>query len=183
MWAHGKRAMRTTEEGQALAQVCARVWLSFVLERTGEMGLREDLAAVEQRLHKAIDRAMQTDVAEAAKSMLQESVAQNVYGAYAPEAYVRRGEQNGGLADRSVMEVSYSPAEHLLQVQDMSRDNGNGRLIAPVVEAGEGYTWYHAKIYKKQPFPRPFHQPAEEAMEKSGAFEQALRAGLSRDGF
>lgn len=147
------------------------------------MGLREELAIIERKLEDAIDRTMQTDVADDVKLVLAESVEQNVYEKYTPTGYTRRGNKNGGLADPSVMEVRYSPTEHLLEVQDMSRDEFSGRLIAPVVEIGEGYEWEDSQIYKKQPFPREFHRPAEEMMIDRGLLEDALRVGLAREGF
>lgn len=140
------------------------------------MGLDEDLAAFEARLDAAIQSAMETEVTEAAKSTLQESVYTQVYDKYQPKMYLRAGDF-GGLSDEQEMEAEYDPLARKLTVTDMRRDEDDGRLVAPVVESGRGYRYR----LRPNPGPRPFHSVAEAEM-GNGLFEAALAAGLRRAG-
>lgn len=141
------------------------------------MGISADIAAFRAKLNMAIDRAMESNVGAAAVRKIAEAVQTEVYDAYVPKVYVRRKE-NGGLIDTSPdnIVVSYDSTTKTLRVADMNRDNETGRLVAPVVESGKGYT------YKTIP-PRPFHKAAEEKMITDGDFEEALAFGLTAQGF
>lgn len=80
------------------------------------------------------------------------------------------------------MESKYDPSTMTLEVQDMSRGDDTGRLIAPVVESGKGYQWKKSTIYKTKQ-PRPFHKEAQSMVMREGIFSDALRYQLKRDGF
>lgn len=147
------------------------------------MSLADELAAARAKFDTAVDNAMELDVAEDVKTYIQMAVQSEVYEGYTPTEYERRGTGMGGLQDRDVMEVKYSPSDHLLEVADMSTDFITGRLIAPVVESGTGYTWEASEIYQMQPYPRPFHKVAEKNIIQSGDAEMALELGLKRQGY
>ena len=136
------------------------------------MAIEDFAAQFSAELDRAIQYAMENDVASAVET--------EVYDAYDPHMYIRRGPMDGGLQDQSLdnMEATYDPQARTLEVQDMSRDEKTGRLVAPVVESGEGYRfpWDGQR-------PRPFHKRAQEIVVESGWFESALQAGLKAAGF
>lgn len=131
-------------------------------------------------LDEAVHQAMETDVTDSAKAMIAGAVQTEVYNAYEPVMYQRRGElgEDGGLNDFDVMEAQYDRTTMTLEVQDMSRDEETGRLIAPVVESGKGYQykWPGQK-------PRPFHKKAQEDLAASGLVNEALKKSLKAFGF
>lgn len=139
------------------------------------MSLNGDLALFRAKLDKAIQQSMEGVVADMAKAALRQAVYDFVYdpSVYTPQQYERHYD-NGGLSDVRNMEARYDPATMTLEVEDVRRDEETGRLVAPVVESGRGYTYF-------SPGPRPFHFYAEKMMGQ-GLFESALNEGLREAG-
>ena len=148
------------------------------------MSLTQDLAQFRTKLNTAVDFAMENYVGAAAVLKVADAVETEVYAKYPepeyPLSYVRRHDK-GGLSDISPDNIvqDYDPVAKTLTVTDMNRDNYTGRLVAPVVESGEGY-YYNFPFNHK---PREFHSVAEKNMITSGAFEEALEFGLTAQGF
>lgn len=140
-------------------------------------------AALDQSIH----RAMEGNVTDAVKASIVSAIESEVYDKYKRSEdypYIRRDETGapGGLEDKDVMEATYDPSTMTLEVQDMSRDDITGRLIAPVVESGKGYQWKRSTIYKTKQA-RPFHKEAQEIAVREDLVGAALRAQLKEDGF
>lgn len=138
-------------------------------------------------LDESIRKAMEGPVTDSVKAAIVEAVQTEVYNAYERGdymPYVRRDEvgKPGGLRDRSVMESKYDPSTMTLEVQDKSRDDDTGRLIAPVVESGKGYQWRKSEIYKSKQA-RPFHEEAQRFVMRENLMSDALRYQLKEDGF
>lgn len=126
----------------------------------------EILNKVEARVHAAL----LNDCAPVVQQAIRESVYQNVYPLYSPSLYVRRMDE-GGLTDVSRYDVYLDPATHTLTVADDRHEVG-------VVERGIGYTWEESRIYRYQPYPRPYFAPAEEAISASGVLDSLLQNAL-----
>lgn len=138
-------------------------------------------------LDESIRKAMEGPVTDSVKAAIVEAVQTEVYDAYERGdymPYVRRDEvgKTGGLQDWSVMESKYDPSTMTLEVQDKSRDDDTGRLIAPVVESGKGYQWRKSEIYKSKQA-RPFHEEAQRIVMRENLMSDALRYQLKEDGF
>lgn len=138
-------------------------------------------------LDESIRKAMEGPVTDSVKAAIVEAVQTEVYDAYERGdymSYVRRDEvgKPGGLQDWSVMESKYDPSTMTLEVQDKSRDDDTGRLIAPVVESGKGYQWRKSEIYKSKQA-RPFHEEAQRIVMRENLMSDALRYQLKEDGF
>lgn len=138
-------------------------------------------------LDESIRKAMEGPVTDSVKAAIVVAVQTEVYDAYERGdymPYVRRDEvgKPGGLQDWSVMESKYDPATMTLEVQDKSRDDVTGRLIAPVVESGKGYQWKKSEIYKSKQA-RPFHEEAQRIVMRENLMSDALRYQLKKDGF
>lgn len=151
------------------------------------MSLDTDLAQFCAKLDAAIDATMQNEVTTAAKATMMEAIETEVYDRYDPTEYIRRG-QHGGLQDPDNMLANYYPKDKELHLVNVAREDGNTipgskRFIAPVIESGYGYTWTKSRIYKRMPFPRPFHAETERMLGKNGIFEDALNRGLRLAGF
>ena len=113
--------------------------------------MAQDIANFNRKLDEAIQQTMETEVFFAAQVAILNAVESEVYQAYnwpyppsdKPEHYERRYEK-GGLADPSNIElVSSGPTGDgwEIEVQNRTRDDISQRLIAPVVETGQGYEW------------------------------------------
>ena len=144
------------------------------------MGLHEDILLFRARLNAAIDDAMQTDVAEAAKQRLVDTAQELVYDAYEP-AFRDRWYDDGGLLDttENVMETHYNPADLELEIIDNPPwHDGDDESTAgiPLTEAVE------KGVLMGGAGPRPFVAEAEHRFAASGEFEEALTAGLRRNG-
>ena len=138
-------------------------------------------------LDESIRKAMEGPVTDSVKAAIVEAVQTEVYGAYERGdymPYVRRDEvgKPGGLQDWSVMESKYDPSTMTSEVQDKSRDDDTGRLIAPVVESGKGYQWRKSEIYKSKQA-RPSHEEAQRIVMRENLMSDALRYQLKEDGF
>ena len=151
------------------------------------MAIEDFVRDFNRRLDDAIGKAMEGDVADAVRTAIVSAVesevySERVYKRSEDHPYVRRDEtgEPGGLQDRNVMEAKYDPSTMTLEVQDRSRDSG--RLIALVVESGQGYQWKKSAIYKTKQA-RPFHQKAQELAIGTGLVRDALATSLTESGF
>lgn len=154
-------------------------------------GIERDVADFMTLLNTAIDGAMTDEVLDEVKDALQVAIDKNVYSLYQPTMYKRRGEDmnrgTGALTDPDVMEHTYDSATKTLTVTDMAKGGDpehperSPRLLAPIIESGKGYTWTKSAIYHMQPFPRPFHEEAENMLADGSSeqsFEYRLAEGL-----
>lgn len=128
------------------------------------------------KLDEAINDALEKEVLDEAKTVMKEEIQERVYDAYTPTKYKRRM-QNGGLLDDKNIKHQVLTGSHTLYVRNVT-DNG---FTVETVETGKGYTWKNSAIYQN-PFPRPFHKPAEEELINSGRAKRALIKGLRRKG-
>lgn len=140
------------------------------------MALTGDLAIFEKSLDNAINDTLTHEVTDKAKEYLADAIQSEVYDKWDPKMYIRQ-KTNGGLQDPSLMEATLEdPINHILTVQDVRRDDHTGRLVAPVVESGEGYNYVDIPA-------RPFHIIAEKNLETTGAFQNSVTSGLRSRGF
>ena len=143
--------------------------------------MKNDAEVIKEKLENAIHRAMQSTVADEVKLAIMESVQENVYDAYTPTSYKRRG-TSGGLADPNMMDQTYDAATMTLEVRSSGKGAHGRKDVAEVVESGQGYTWKESEI-AKHPFPRPFHKPAEERLAQGNEIDNAIKAELLKAGF
>lgn len=141
------------------------------------MSIAGEFEAVLQRAGSAIEQALSTDVSEWAKSEIQISLLKNVYSyAASPEAMAKRRMASGGLLDRSNMQsvVSGGNGSYTLTITDEADMQEGGGGLADIVT--QGLARY------RQPYPRPFMEPAEQAMAESGDVERLIKAALTAAG-
>lgn len=133
-----------------------------------------------KKLDNAIDDSLENEVYNVAVEVMKEKIEERVYNAYSSKAskpYIRRYDDGGLLDDNNIRKKVYK-SKHSINIKNMT-DNGK---TVNVVESGKGYTWTASEIYKMQPFPRPFHKPAEEELINSGKAKKALIKGIKRNG-
>lgn len=123
------------------------------------------------RIADSVDKTLLTTVSDAVCQSISESVYRNVYPLYTPSEYVRRGE-NGGLPDASQYDISLDPATHTLTVSD-------DRHEVAVVQSGMGYSWTESRIFRMQPYPRPYFPQAEAKLVSSGIIDGLVQDGLN----
>ena len=122
--------------------------------------------------------AMITDVmngpegVDAAKKTIAVIATKNVYAVYDPTLYNRKG-ANGGILDGDIFDVTYDAgAGNFHEIRVADERSGIGRI-----ESGTGYTWRGSRLYKMQPFPRPYFNEAE--TEFAAQLEAALQSRLA----
>lgn len=116
------------------------------------MSIVSEGTAIVNQAKALVNQALAGEIADMAKNEISYMVQAAVYPAYSPTEYERRG-MEGGLADTSKYQVT---------TDDLSLTVSDNRHEVGVVESGVGYTWQHSRIYKMQPFPRPYFEQAEQ---------------------
>ncbi len=123
-------------------------------------------------IEKDVQDVLEHDVTETVKDHMSDTIQKNVYNAYSPMYYKRRGEQ-GGLIDKRNMEATVNG--NTLTVKDIAPlDNHNTEYeLDAIIEFGLG----------NQPFPRPFYDDTEERLLKTNDHVESMRQGLRRKGY
>jgi hypothetical protein len=134
----------------------------------------KSLADIEKYLNQKIKKSLSNEVADVARDTMSKHVMSDVYQAYEPTQYQRTGDLYKDIS-------TAMKNDNTLEIENIARDEETGRLIAPVVESGEGYEWEKSRIYQMQPFPRPFVENTAKELE-SGLAKEALADGLRKQG-
>lgn len=149
------------------------------------------LKELEAELYKRVDKALENEVGEYVKDVMQTVIKRDVYDVYTPERYHRRGEY-GGLADKenmnaiaedSVLTVTNTTMAYpYLDMEQNTLSQNAGQLLAPIIESGNGYD-YTKWAYYGYGSPRPFiHNTEIELSNSKWAIEAMLAEGLIRQG-
>lgn len=113
------------------------------------------------------------------KTETSNSVDDNVYGAYYPTEYERRGDAGGMSDTKNYATNIYVPSLTVVLTNETtgnpaysgSRDGWDSDDISDIVESGNGYNWRRSRIFKTRQA-RPYMDKAEEKAAK--AFEPVL---------
>lgn len=132
------------------------------------------ITELESYLNKKIQSALASEVADVARDTMSDHVMSDVYSRYEPTEYQRTGDLYKDIQTTMI-------DDNTLEIENVATDEETGRLIAPIVEDGVGYTWDRSRIYQMQPFPRPFVENTAKELE-SGKAKDALAQGLRRQG-
>ena len=129
-------------------------------------------------LDSAIDSALETEVADAARKCIAWSAENNVYTAYTPKVlYSRRGSAGGLTAEANIQATAGGKeltVRNITGLQNLYSDTWQENLTN-LVESGS-YS-FHMQLAGA----RPFMDEAKELL-MSGPGQQALHAGLARQG-
>lgn len=121
-----------------------------------------DPDALIDAVNVSISATMNGTLMEFCKDLLSNTVHAYVYPAYTPDSYARR-EDAGGISDKREYETEEDGNPwgnvHTITIGDYRRE-------ANVVNSGTGYTWTRSRIYRMQPFPRPYFAQAEWTIQK-----------------
>ncbi len=130
------------------------------------------------KLETAVDDALEHEVAEEVKDIMEEQTEYQVYSYEASAmAMATRRLDNGGLGDRRNMISAVLPGHELTMenVTPFQFPTNGDEALSDVVEKGlPGY---------KQPRPRPFMAGTQAEAVSSGRAYRALKEGLKRQGF
>lgn len=135
------------------------------------MGLKEDIALINIKINSAIADALRSTVADVAKDEISRQLSSY-------EFPYSRGD--GGLLDKENLtaNVESHGNEHILEITDDALFQGmqvDYTTLAEVVTQGnEAF---------RMPGPRPFFQPAEQHLIKSGTVEAIIGRELRARGF
>ncbi len=141
------------------------------------MSFLAQYSALLARVESAVDQALEQEVAEAVKDIMEEQLGHVVYSYEASAmAMASRRVDSGGLGDRQYMTARVE-GEHELVVENVAPfqdGQSHGDALSDVVEKGlDGY---------RQPGPRPFVAGTQEEAVSSGRALNALMSGLTKQG-
>jgi hypothetical protein len=141
------------------------------------MSFTDEANAMIGKVETAVATALNGVVAESMKGAIAQSVQTEVYAAYTPSMYKRRGTAAGGLENPESNVATVIGMELTVRNETLGNaaysgsDGWDSGEIADIVEQGNGYHWKRSEIYQQQPFPRPFMQPAKDLYVGSGLAE------------
>jgi len=133
-------------------------------------------------LRKKIGSALEVEVGDTIRAVMQAHVETDVYSEYTPYMYERRGSSNGGLGDIDNMETTLLDKMTLMLVNTTLpnpryRHSALGSWsVAKAVELGEHYQ------FSCPPGPRPFTHKTAVDLYRNKQHITALKAGLRRQG-
>lgn len=124
-----------------------------------------DFTDVFQDIENKIDNFMKAEITRDIAADMVASVSDElVYKEYSPTEYERR-KSAGGIRDARNYEVESTGRMELMVSNNTpgnpqyATDDGNGwdsGFINDIIENGTGYHWRRSRIYRSQPYPRPF---------------------------
>lgn len=113
-------------------------------------------------------------VAPVVEDILRKHIREDVYGAYSPTQYVRRGSLTGTITSKMI-------ADNELLVTATSQPNAPAHGWA---SSGEGAFLYMLEVgdlgWWRKGFPRPAIANAQKEVDESAAVERAKKAGIKR---
>lgn len=147
------------------------------------------LKALEAELYSRIDKALENEVGKYVKDVMQAVIKHDVYDAYTPKMYHRRGGHDGladkenikAVAEDGVLTVTNTTMAYpYLDMEQNTLSQNAGQLLAPIIESGDGYDYTKWAYYGR---PRPFmHNTEIELSNSKWAIEAMLAEGLIRQG-
>jgi hypothetical protein len=157
------------------------------------MATAKNMSELEKLINQKIAQALNSEVKETVKTVMQSKVESEVYDAYESGSqseykYERRGE-DGGLKDRDNMigEVK----GNTLEVENIAKGKDKANLyLAGLVEYGHhgsvygGYDYPNVPKDSKGDFrdPRPFVEETRKALANGNELKDSVRKGLNRQG-
>lgn len=146
--------------------------------------MEKEATAYYAALDKALDKAMTGTIAELVKKEMSDSAKENVYAAYEPRFYSRRGEHYNGISDPRTMDVCYDGRQQdvkILEVYDNAdwQQLWGGRkpnsMLADAIESGD------SRFNMGRAGERHFAEPAERHLIDSGLLDAMLEACLEEE--
>lgn len=146
------------------------------------MSLSSEAAALLVNIEQAIADTMNTTFVDGLHTEIQNSVEQNVYGAYSPRIYTRRGMSGIMNPDYNILSKEASPGDLEIIMENVAPGNPDYEptdgVGVPADAVENNGPWNYT--LSPDPGPRPFMQPAAEQYVDSGQAEAALQAALNR---
>jgi len=143
-----------------------------------------NLEEIRAYLSKKVGSALERDVADAVKEAMHDRVESDVYNAYNPSMYERRGSHSGGLGDKKNMKAQMLDDTTLLLTNE-TPPNPNyrhlrlrGWSVAKSVERGARYDY----ISPEEIGPRPFTKNTANELRAKKQHIYALVQSLKRQG-
>ena len=136
-------------------------------------------------LEAAITDALREEVSTIVIAEAEASAQENVYDAYDPDKYIRRESLLDDESYTSVVNGNELTLYAHVDGNPMYRgtDGWDPGDITEIIERGYRYHWKNSRIFKGQPYPRPWMDKAIENGLADGQIELALEIGLQRQGF
>lgn len=152
------------------------------------------LSDLSKELKKIAANVMQNEVLTKVKELQQTWILKEVYLAYSPKQYERRGNYGGLIDERNILGV-FSAKDTTLTVSNVTEYNNDytaeptSEYLAPLIEFGhkaavaKGYRGYSFP-YRQLAYyrPRPFIAKTREDLAENKHHIKAMKEGLNRLG-
>ena len=139
-------------------------------------------------LMERINKSLLDDVAPMVEKTMLEHIENDVYRAYSPSSYMRRGEKDKGLLDPeniittpehdgciSISNQTLGREFYFYEREPVRSDNAD-KPIAEIIETGEGYDYWD------NAFPRPFMKNTVDEIKTEKKHIEKLKDGLKKLG-
>lgn len=155
------------------------------------MAYYKDLKSLFAAMQKDMHEVMADEVYETVVEVQQEEIVREVYDAYEPYQYERRGE-NGGLLDKNNNRATFFTVNGGMQmlVQNVTKGQDNGRYITPLIVGGDGaygmeydYKTNRDGTSWKYLQERDFISSTMRRLERTLEAHEAMRRGLAKRGY
>jgi hypothetical protein len=142
--------------------------------------------ALKRQIEMAVQNSLNKEVKQVMRDVVSKHVDSDVYDAYTPTHYKRRGDSmgSGGLGDLDNIIGSVQGTtlivEDVAKANDRYKTSMSGQKIAGVIEYGsnKGFGQYDFKEIE----PRPFLRNSVEELNSTKEHILALKNGLTRNG-
>lgn len=148
----------------------------------------EQLKILLEQLQNDVNESLVEEVGEFIKDKEQEHIITDVYDMYSPEAYLRRGANDGLMADENII---ISPIKNGVRIENIASVNPyyedkldmyQEGTLADIVEEGTAYDLFNKK---SAPYldARPFRQNVVDELEATEEHANVLSKSLKRKGY
>ena len=139
----------------------------IIMNNTDEL-----MEAIKEKFMQDLLECFEEVFVDLARESMKSAIKSEVYAKYRPQGYRqyhRRKEQGGLIDDRNIIVEVYRTKDGNIigHVKNITTGAGKAYELVDVIESGIGYDWETSKIFKMQPYPRPFHENTIERIEKS----------------
>lgn len=136
------------------------------------------------RIKKDVKKTIENEVSNKIKETMKQRVQEDVYDEYDPTQYIRRREDGGLLDDDNIKSKVKSKNNNLsLEITNETMSDSHLKRLDKVIEYGVGYEWEYSKIYKMQPYPRPFISNTREQVTDENIHINTLKKSLKSKGY
>lgn len=155
------------------------------------MARKQTLNNLVKKIEQDIQNTLASDVFDAVVNIQSQEIKREVYDAYTPFEYQRRGAQ-GGLMDakNNIATFTNTGGRIEMLIQNITKGRDNGEYITPLIVGGDGYKGmeYNYKYNRdgtqdKYLKPRDFVSATMNRLKRTLEVHDVIKTGLIKRGY